>query len=193
MAARDERLDVDAESVGDKRLKQILDQKQQTAETRQKAKLAPTMNKASTKQAASGFRAALESYVSAVQPTLDDGRGPHYWSGKRYGVITATPPGQPLDLHNSWRLPDGSTIENRPTPQHMPVVGLKSLFEIGDPVAIPFEIERRHELQGKITETHTVTTQIDWGILNEMFIDLNNHIAERGIEIDTTENTTFEI
>lgn len=186
------RLAVDDEAIQEYRLKQIFDKRDAAIETRRKAKLAPKRGGRS-RDAVSAYRGAIESYVSAVQTTLNEGNGAHYWRHKQYGHVIVTPPGRQIQRHNIWRLPDGKTTNRRPEPKEIEVVGLRSLFELGDPIRLPFEVTRRDELCGRVTDTYTATEQIDWGILDTMLIDLNNHLDELGLSIQTEQNTTWTV
>jgi hypothetical protein len=189
-------LAVDEESVRDKRLKEILSRKQAATDMREQARLAITQRKASKAEAASAYRATIESYITAVQPLLHQGDGPHYWSEKEYGTFRLSPPGSPPQhtTHSQrWELPDGTTIDYRPDPIKRSVIGIETLFTADDPIQATTEIKHQRGRFGTTSETYTTVGQIPWGILDDMLIDLNNHVANQGIGIGTDDDDRWTV
>jgi hypothetical protein len=189
-------LDVDEESVQEKRLKEILRRKQAATDMREQARLATTQGNVSEADAGSAYRATIESYVTAVQPLLHQGDGPHYWEEKDYGTFQLSPPGNaPRHMTHGqrWELPDGTTIGYRPEPIERGVVGMRTLFTAGDPIRATTEIEHQRGCLGTITETYTTVGQITWDILDAILIDLNNHVADQGIGIGTDDDDRWQV
>lgn len=189
-------LAVDEDSVQDKRLKEILKRKQAATDMREQARMAITQRNVSEAEAASAYRATIESYVTAVQPLLHQGDGPHYWEEKEYGTVRLPPPGS-APRHTShyqrWELPDGTTIGYRPEPIERGVVGMRTLFTAGDPIRATTEIEHERGRFGSTTETYTTVGQITWDILDAILIDLNNHVADQGIGIGTDDDDRWQV
>lgn len=194
LKANDE-LDVDGDDVRDRRLKEVLKRKQEAVETRKDARMAVTLGSASHGEAESAYRAVLEAFITAIQPLLHKGDGPHYWSEKEYGTLTLSPPGhaEQRGLRDRWVLPDGTKIKYRPDPVNIEIVGLKALFDLGDPIKMNQEIEVDRGHYGQCPETHTTVGQVTFGILDEMLIDLNNHIASLGIGIGTDDDDSIHV
>ena len=196
MAASTERLDVDEESVRDKRLKEILKRKEAVVDMREKARIATNERKANGAQAAGAFRAVLESYITTVQSFFHNGKGPHYWSQKEYGTVTLSPPGRSVKrttFNSQWQLPNGTKINHRPDMVQADIVGLKTLFDAADPLQVSVEVTYENGRFGTVTDTFTTEGQIPWGILDDMFIDVNNHVANCGIDIGTDTDDRWEI
>jgi hypothetical protein len=180
-------LDANDESVEEQRLKEIFQRKREATNTRDEARRAVARNTAAEREGLSAYRSAIEAYISAIQPLLNQGGGPHLWQRKEYGTITFQPPGE--STRNGWQLPDGQTTPTKPDPKVRQIVGLQTLFAVGDPLQEAFEITTggRHQH----TQTHTVTAsqQLGWGILDSMLIDLNNILHSAGLSInEATDN-----
>jgi hypothetical protein len=189
-------LAIDEDSVRDKRIKEILSRKQEAVETRKDARMAMTIGNATRSEAESAYRAVIEAFITAIQPLLHEGDGPHYWSEKEYGQLVLSPPGHASpdsSPHDNWILPDGTRIHHRPDTVEIEIVGLRDLFEIGDPIKATQEVHVERGHYGKEPETHVTTGQVPFGILDDMLIDLNNHIADVGIGIGTESQDTWTV
>jgi hypothetical protein len=176
-------LDADDESVEEKRLKEMFARKSDCIDTRDDAKLAATQNPNAEREALSAYRSAIESYVSAIQPLLNQGSGPTLWSQKEYGTVWFEPPGQSA-RGDGWQLPNGDTVPSKPDPKPRKVIGLQTLFNADDPLQELFSIEYDVKHQHKQSVSFMAASQISWGILDSMLIDLNNLLHESGLTIN---------
>lgn len=188
-------LAVDGDDVRDKRIKEILSRKQEAVDMRQKARLAMSNRGTSHGAAASAYRAVLESFITAVQPLLHEGDGPHYWSEKQYATMHLSPPGHrdTGGIRDKWVLPDGTTLPYRPDGQQIEIVGLKALFDYSDPIERAIEVDVERGCYGTVQETHVTKEQFGFGILDDMLVDLNNHIADVGIGIGTESDDRWSV
>lgn len=191
-------LDLDDESVRDKRVQEILARKQECIDMRKDARMAVTLENAPKHKAESGYRATLEAYVAAIQPLLHQGDGPDYWRTKNYGTLILSPPGRPADsIHQreKWELPDGETLPFKPDATEVEITGLKSLFDLGDPIraTVDVRVSQTGLNRGRATEPYPTQGQLTFGMLDDMLIDVNNHVAACGIGIGTDDDDRWQI
>jgi len=167
----------------------ILEAKQKVGDIRTQAKIEPQISKA---DAVSAFRAQLEEYITTAQGTLYSGNGPELWEETHFGHTQLAPPGHAPEGRSVWRLPDGTELSYRPDPVVVPHEGLESLLKLNDPLRRPvtFTVNR-----GRFGETQTTATargQVDWKVLDAMYIYLNRHIKDIGLDVEIEEETEKE-
>jgi len=184
------RLDVNEESVTSNRQQTIFDARDATAEIRREAKLAQV----SDEKAATAFRAQLEEYVLEAQSTLYSDGGKQLWSQRDFGTTRIRPPGQPASMRGyEWQLPDGTRLKTRPNGAIVLHQGLTSLFDQGDPLQAVVEYPVNRGRFGNGTESVPVSGQIDWGVLDQMYLALNRHVKEAGLDLDPAEGEKWDI
>lgn len=166
----------------------IIEAKQDVSDIRTKAKLS-NISKA---DAVSAFRAKLEEYITVAQGTLVAGNGPTLWEETNFGSTRLAPPGHSPDGRAEWRLPDGTELSYKPDPVAVVHVGLESLFNLNDPLRrrVKFAVDRGRF--GTIETTAMARGQVDWKVLDTMFIHLNRHISDLGLDIQIEEETEKE-
>jgi len=173
-----------AEEVQTSTEQAIIEAKQEVSEIRTKAKLS-NISKA---DAVSAFRAKLEEYITTAQGTLYSGNGPTLWEETNFGATQLAPPGRSPDGRAEWRLPDGTELSYKPDPVAVPHIGLESLFRLNDPIRRPVTFAVDRGRFGTVETTVTARGQIDWKVLDTMFIHLNRHIKDLGLDVHIEED-----
>jgi hypothetical protein len=184
----DEQIASSAEEVQTATEQAIIEAKQEVSEIRTQAKLS-NISKA---DAVSAFRAKLEEYITTTQGTLYAGNGPELWEQTNFGYTQLAPPGHAPEGRSKWELPDGTRLSYRPDPVAVPHVGLESLFKLNDPIRRPVSFTVNRGRFGPVETTATARGQIDWKVLDAMYIHLNRHVADLGLDVHIEEETEKE-
>ena len=179
-----ERVASGSEQVQTESEKAIIEAKQEVSQIRTKAKL----SNISKSDAVSAFRAKLEEYITTAQGTLYAAGGPELWEQRNFGATRLAPPGHAPDGRSAWQLPDGTELSYQPEPVAVPHVGLESLFRLNDPLrrSVKFTVNRGRF--GSVETTATARGQVDWRVLDVMFIHLNQHINSLGLDVQIEED-----
>lgn len=152
-----------------RRLRDIFDARKDLREKRLEAKQAVGVD---DQIASSHFRAAVENYLEELRPlVLKTELGRRIWYNQDFGDIVIQPP-------NDYHASEAKSIE---------LNGLQSVFDVPDPIEVEFNVVRQVGLDSTRSETVSRQGQIPFDKLDHIVNQVNQHLAEQGIELDTDE------
>lgn len=133
-----------------------------------------------------GYRRALESYLQELYPLMTRYEpGPQYWQQIKIGVIEISPPEELETSIEGYHYTPFSPVRYE-------LVGLRSLFEVPDPIEIdwgkkanmksdgPISSDRREELMRE--------AQVPQNNLDDIFLLANEFLVEMGVEAEIEED-----
>jgi hypothetical protein len=118
------------------------------------------------------YRSALESFIREVEPLLKQTEdGQELWSERAFGAAPIAP---------EHKKPRDTT-----QPRQINLVGLKSLFELECPAMFEIEIVEKSPRRkaGEKVKPVTVSWDVPFWALDEMFAAVNTHLSDLGFGI----------
>jgi hypothetical protein len=205
-AADDTPADVEVEAVDvgeaarNERVRSLFEARDRVREIRTETKLQRSGRE--TKRGAAEYRAALETYVREAQPLLEKTtRGRELWSDETLGVVTVSLDTESFDGDTNALKIAGTDrqISHDPGPVEVEVTGLKTLFGPGRPIQaeIPIPVPQvslgRRPNQRQRSEPYTVSRDLPFDILDEIFSATNSYLADIGLGIEVESEEEWKI
>ena len=189
------------EYINHRRLKTIFDIRDQMRELRNEVKIAPHVDRTSSYEALSAYRAIVSSYIVEVEPLMRHYKpGPNLLDEHDFGTVTVGPTvverkkraGRARRLTYIDTSADSNFNKNKFAVKHVPkpvefeFEGLTSLLQQPDPLVSEFEVTGT--TRDKKRRRHTVTRQVPFNKLDDMTRTINNFLADIGMEVDPEES-----
>lgn len=146
-------------------------------------------------EALRAYRAAVATYAAEVEPLfLKYDAGEYVWFKKDFGTVAVAPQmwrEQHRHHGEGWgvkvrkkngRGREKAVVKERPEPVEYDLIGIESLFELPNPIEETFHFEEvgRHSSY----RVRTVTEQISFATLDEIYRATNRFLADIGFELD---------
>lgn len=170
-------VDIQDAQVHNYRLQDILSTRRDVREVRHGLK----QERRSGVDACATYRAALEAHLEELYPLLHQlDRGQRYWHDPIFGTVTVEP--------------DDPGVHGHPQ-REFRLVGLKSLFNVPDPIVAEFDVTRTVGFGRLQSDTITVEAQPTFDHLDAMYLTASKFLAEIGLTLDedTEANTIGNI
>jgi hypothetical protein len=179
--------------INQRRLKTLFDLRQEIYELRKKVNFASHENEYA---ALSAYRSGVASYFMEIESLMRKyDHSKELVEDHQFGVITLQVPhrtaksgrGKPgIEVHlpkaNDRRSDPWTRVAELPDPVVIEVKGLESVIEYLDPLTYTFTVEKYRNTRSNDEYQREVKQQIPFEILDSMVREMNNFLADIGLE-----------
>lgn len=184
--------------INQRRLQTLFDLRQDIYELRRKFNLASHEDEYT---AVSAYRSGVSSYFMEIESLMQKyDHSKELVQDHRFGVVTIQVPhrtsstgrgGSGVEVH----LPDAGSFDSGawvqvaelPDPVAIEVKGLESVIEYPDPLTYTFTVEKSQHTRSNGKYQREVKQQIPFEILDSMVREMNNFLADIGLEAELEE------
>lgn len=187
------------EIVQSRRLNSIFDIREEIRDARKQILMERYSNKGITRfEALCGYRTLANNYLMELEPLLLKFEpGKELLNEKDFGKAVFEPQYEPKSVGNSRNTQyevyhkDGrkTTVEEKPEPSAVELVGLSSLWDIPDPVSISIPVKQRKSYRHKAEPKKlTYKDQFSVRTIDDFVRCMNRFLSDVGFELDPEED-----